>query len=361
MHGGRRASCARRSRRRRWPCSRRRRSDPPTGAISSGAASGDRGTARDGSRTARRERQGGDVIHRDHVGVAGAAGGDALLSNELTRTRPVDVVPTRPPPHAGPRPGPTARSTSSSRPHPARSGTSRRKPLDVTKSAAYRATSPHREENRHRPHEFPRAPEPCRQLHHPFGQAVAQQHPAPGQMTVEESDRRRRSPSSTGRRDRGSDRHVVEMAGEPVQPERDHDVRIELVEQLRRHPDQARRRPPRVRHPDSRGTEPRRARVPCPPPRARTLERRSMWLSRHARVPDLAGTTLGERDHPNFGAAICVLGQRATGAEGLVIGMGEHPHARGGRRRERLAEVVCVTDHRRISRRFGGGRTGDPT
>ena len=46
---------------------------------------GGRAAAWGEDRTGRRERQGGDVIHGDHMGVAGTAGGDALLSDELPR------------------------------------------------------------------------------------------------------------------------------------------------------------------------------------------------------------------------------------------------------------------------------------
>ena len=114
------------------------------------------------------------------------------------------------------------------------------------------------------------------------------------------------------------------MAGEPVRPECDHDIRIELVEQLRCEPDQV--------LVDVRESAIRIVEAPSLGEPEFLAGRLEFALSndaqcgsgRHARVPDLAGTALGERDHPDFGAGTRVLGQRATGAEGLVIGMGEH-------------------------------------
>ena len=44
------------------------------------------------------------------------------------------------------------------------------------------------------------------------------------------------------------------------------------------------------------------------------------------RVPDLAGSAPGQRDHTDVGAQTGVLGQGAAGTKGLVIGMGEDTH-----------------------------------
>jgi hypothetical protein len=68
-------------------------------------------------------------------------------------------------------------------------------------------------------------------------QAVAQQHPLCGRWQWN-SRTGEDSPLVAGRGDRGPDGDVVRMAGEPVRPERDHHVGIELVEQPRRELDQ---------------------------------------------------------------------------------------------------------------------------
>ena len=86
-------------------------------------------------------------------------------------------------------------------------------------------------EDRQRLDELLRPVEALGQVDDPGGEAVAQQHAAAGQVAVVEPHRRLRPPRVAGRGDRRSHGDVVGVPGEPVRPERDDDVRADLVEQ----------------------------------------------------------------------------------------------------------------------------------
>jgi hypothetical protein len=159
------------------------------------------------------------------VRVAGPTGGDALLSDELPRARPVD--------HAHP----TVLTLTSDFHVPGQEEVHRRRglalldevglgrePLDVDEVAGISEPGRLAREDPQCAHEVIRALEAGRQIDDPFGQTVAEQHPASRRPAVEESDRSGGSQVVARRGDGGSHRHVVRMAGEPVGCEGDHHV-----------------------------------------------------------------------------------------------------------------------------------------
>ena len=193
----------------------------------------------DGDGRGGREGQGRHVVGGDHVGVAGPARGDALLADELPRSEDVQ--------HAHVTVLVLASDldvTGQDEVH-RRRGLAlldevgpRREPLDVDEVRCVPQRRRLPGEDRHGMDEVVRALEAGGHLDDPGRESVPQQHPALRPVAVEQPDRRGGLPLVAGRGHGGADGDVVRMAGEPVRPERDHHVGIELVEQPRRELDQ---------------------------------------------------------------------------------------------------------------------------
>jgi hypothetical protein len=162
------------------------------------------------------------------------------------------------------------------------------------------------------------------QLDDPLGQTVAEEHPAPRPVTVKEPDLYGRSHVVTGRGDRSSYGGVVWMTGESVRRERNHHIRLDPADELRCELDQyltvdLRQAAVQIVE-TSRLDEPKLfpGRVELP-----LADCRQGRPRRRARVPDLAGSALGQRDHADLSAGTRVLREGTASAEGLIIWMGE--------------------------------------
>ncbi len=191
------------------------------------------GTSIAGDVVRRRERQARHVIHGDHMSVAGPARGDALFSDEFPRARPVDH------PHATVLAlTPDLDMTGQEEVHGRRGlalfdevGVGG-EPFDIDDIACVTERGRLAREDPQCPHEVLLALEAGSQLDDPFGQTVAERHPASRRAAMEQSNRCGRSHLVGGRSDRCSHRDVVWMTGESVGCERDHHIGLGLAEQF---------------------------------------------------------------------------------------------------------------------------------